>query len=106
MNLNFLLFTEGPPLPQEEIISSHKVEIPAVEIKCHALCQREQRCVGFNYRAAVNVENCQLTNVTKKRNTTKTGDWTLLFHDIEAVCLFILLHTLRFRKQLGNKIEA
>jgi hypothetical protein len=47
---------------------------------------KEPNCVGFNYRGAtVNVENCQLTNVTEERSTTQTGDWTLL-RDIEAVC--------------------
>ena len=91
-------FTASPPLPPEEIISVHKIEISdAVQITCAFVCQREPRCVGFNYRAAVSIENCQLTNVTKKRKTTNRGNWTLL-RDIEGVCLFILLRTLNFRK--------
>ncbi len=97
INFNFLLFTAGPPLPTADIISAHKIEISAVEVICYRICQREPRCVGFNYREAVNVENCQLTNLTEKRNTTKTGNWTLL-RDMEAVCLFTLLQTSSFRK--------
>ena len=62
------IFVAGPPLPPDEIISSHKVEISAVEIKCYSLCKGEPRCVGFNYRATtIDVNNCQLTNVSKKR---------------------------------------
>ena len=95
--MNLILFAVGPPLPPEEIISSHTIEISPVQIKCYALCDREPKCVGFNCREAVNVGNCQLTNVTEKRNTTKTGDWILL-RDMEAVCRYILLQTLSYRK--------
>ena len=84
--LNFYFDTGGPPLPADEVISSHSVENSAVQIKCYHLCQKEPKCVGFNYRiTTIKVENCQLTNVTKKRDTTTSGDWTLL-RDIEAVC--------------------
>ncbi|XP_028403421.1 fibrinogen C domain-containing protein 1-A-like [Dendronephthya gigantea] len=48
--------------------------------ECHTRCNDEEKCVGFNYRTTKNVENCQLTNVTKKRdNKTKTGDWILMY---------------------------
>ncbi|XP_028408882.1 uncharacterized protein LOC114531475 [Dendronephthya gigantea] len=50
---------------------------------CHTHCQDEEKCVGFNYRTTKNVENCQLTNVTKEREKTKTGDWMLML-DVEA----------------------
>ncbi|CAB4039837.1 Hypothetical predicted protein, partial [Paramuricea clavata] len=74
----------GPPLPSDEVISSHNVENPAVQIKCLTLCYKEPKCVGINYRiTTIKVKNCQLNNVTKKRDTTTSGDWTLL-HDIEA----------------------
>ena len=88
---SFSYFTEGPSLPPNEIISSHKLGIIAAEIRCYSLCQEESRCVGFNYRTtATNDENCQLTNVTRKRNTTKKGDWTLR-RDVEAVCFLFLV---------------
>jgi hypothetical protein len=81
----FYFETGGPALPLNEVISSHIVENLAVQIKCFHLCQKEPKCVGFNYRiTTINVENCQLTNVTKKRDTAQTGFWTLL-RDIEAV---------------------
>ncbi|CAB3994154.1 Hypothetical predicted protein, partial [Paramuricea clavata] len=74
----------GPRLPPDEVIASHSVENPAVQIKCYHLCQKEPKCVGFNYRIiTIKVENCQLTNVTKKRDTAASGDWILL-RDIEA----------------------
>ena len=58
-----------------------------VKIICHSLCEEKPTCVGFNFRnKATNDENCQLTNVTKRRNTAQRGDWTLL-NDIEAVRL-------------------
>ena len=82
---NFYFYTGGPSLTPDEVISSHSVGNSAVQIKCYNLCKKETKCVGFNYRiTTINVENCQLTNVTKKRDTTETGDWTLL-RDIEAV---------------------
>ncbi|CAB4037322.1 Hypothetical predicted protein, partial [Paramuricea clavata] len=75
---------EGPPLPPNEVISSHSVEGVDIQIKCYHFCQKEPKCVGFNYRITTfKVENCQLTNVTKKRDTATSGDWALL-RDIEA----------------------
>ncbi|XP_028408880.1 adhesion G protein-coupled receptor E2-like [Dendronephthya gigantea] len=50
---------------------------------CHNHCKDENKCVGFNYRTTKNVENCQLTNVTKEREKVKAGDWVLML-DIEA----------------------
>jgi hypothetical protein len=80
----FFYETGGPGLSLNEVISSHRVENIAVQIKCYHLCKKEPKCVGFNYRiTTIKIENCQLTNVTK-RGTTHTGDWTLL-RDIEAV---------------------
>ncbi|XP_028411181.1 microfibril-associated glycoprotein 4-like [Dendronephthya gigantea] len=51
---------------------------------CHTHCKDEDKCVGFNYRTTKNVENCQLTNVTRKQEETKlTGDW-ILMRNVEA----------------------
>ena len=67
---------------------SHKVEIMNIKIDCLFLCEAETRCVGFNFRiTATNGENCQLTNVTKKRNSPIKGDWILSL-DIEEVNAF------------------
>ncbi|CAB4037300.1 Hypothetical predicted protein, partial [Paramuricea clavata] len=74
----------GPSLPSNEVISSYRIEGVAIRIKCFTLCYKEPKCVGFNYRITTfKVENCQLTNVTKKRDTATSGDWALL-RDIEA----------------------
>ena len=79
--------TEGAILPINETISSHRVEEPAVHVKCCLLCDNEPKCVGFNYRTTtMNDENCQLSNVTRNTNTSKTGDWTL-FRDVNDVSL-------------------
>ena len=87
MFTNFVTFThaEGQILLPNETISSHRLEEPAVHVKCCLLCDNEPKCVGFNYRTtAMNDENCQLTNVTRNSNTSKTGDWAL-YLDMEAV---------------------
>ncbi|XP_028411122.1 ficolin-2-like [Dendronephthya gigantea] len=73
----------GPSLPADEIISRHNVTSSIVMLGCHTHCKDEDKCVGFNYRTTKNVENCQLTNVTRKKEETKTGDW-ILIQDVEA----------------------
>ena len=85
----FLIFnTGGPPLPPDEILSSHSVvgSADVAAIKCFSLCKNVGKCVGFNVKASLNDENCQLTNVTKSKNknTQKKGEWKL-FRDFEAV---------------------
>ena len=106
--MEVLVFTEGPPLLPDEIISSHNVGSVVVEIKCHSLCEKEPRCVGFNHRTtATNDENCQLTNVTKKRNTTTKGDWTLR-RDMEAVWIFLFIQVSKkiiFKPGLENELD-
>ncbi|CAB4027865.1 Hypothetical predicted protein, partial [Paramuricea clavata] len=76
-------------LPPDEIISSHNIDGPTTMIaaKCFFLCEKDGKCVGFNFRTQLNTENCQLTNVIQNRNENETrkGDWTL-FRDSEAVC--------------------
>ncbi|XP_028403391.1 uncharacterized protein LOC114526088 [Dendronephthya gigantea] len=74
----------GPSLPSCEIISRHNITSSDVVLGCHTHCKNEKECVGFNYRTTKNVENCQLTNVNRKKEETKTGDW-ILMRDIEAV---------------------
>ena len=89
MFTNFVTFAhaDGQTLPPNETISSHRLEEPAVHVKCCLLCEKEPKCVGFNYRATtMNGENCQLTNVTRNSNTSKTGDWAL-YLDMEAVTI-------------------
>ena len=89
MFTNFVTFAhaEGQILPPNETISSHRLEESAVHVKCCLLCDKEPKCVGFNYRTAtMNDENCQLTNVTGNSNTSKTGDWAL-YLDMEAVTI-------------------
>ncbi|XP_028411177.1 hemicentin-1-like [Dendronephthya gigantea] len=77
----------GPSLPADEIISRHNVTSSVVMLGCHTHCKDEDKCVGFNYRTTKNVENCQLTNVTRKKEETKlTGYWILmiLMRNVEA----------------------
>ncbi|XP_028411124.1 microfibril-associated glycoprotein 4-like [Dendronephthya gigantea] len=73
----------GPSLPDDEIISRHNITSLFVMFECHNHCNNKLECVGFNYRTTKNVENCQLTNVTRKKEETKTGDW-MLMQDVEA----------------------
>jgi hypothetical protein len=85
----FLIFnTGGPPLPPDEILSSHSVvgSADVAAINCFSLCKNVGKCVGFNVKASLNDENCQLTNVTKSKNknTSKKGEWKL-FRGFEAV---------------------
>jgi hypothetical protein len=63
--------------------------VSSVQAQCNILCYEEPKCVAFNFRTRTNVENCQLTHVTKTKNKYigENGDWTL-FHDVEAVCHF------------------
>ncbi|XP_028390967.1 ryncolin-1-like [Dendronephthya gigantea] len=71
----------GPSLRPEEIISNHTVNYGILPIECYELCQKEPKCVGFNYRDKMNVVNCQLTNITGKGNhfeTTEEGEWILM----------------------------
>ena len=71
--------TEGPSLSPEEIISSYHVDNRPVLIECSLLCKNEPKCVGFNYRITiVDIENCQLTNITENKNPENSGEWTLL----------------------------
>ena len=89
MFINFVTFThaDGAILPPNETISGHRLEEPAAHVKCCLSCDKEPKCVGFNYRTAtMNHENCQLTNVTGNSNTPKTGDWAL-YLDAEAVTI-------------------
>ena len=77
----FLLHLGGSSLPPNEIISNHTVNSGIVPIECYELCQKEPKCVGYNYRENINVVNCQLTNMTRKRDhTTMTGEgkWILM----------------------------
>ena len=84
-NLVTVAHADGTILPPNETISSHRLEEPAVHVKGCLLCDKEPKCVGFNYRTAtMNDENCQLTNVTRNSNTSKRGDWALNIA-IEAV---------------------
>ncbi|XP_028408878.1 cysteine-rich with EGF-like domain protein 2-B [Dendronephthya gigantea] len=80
---SYIIIKGGPSLPADEIISKHNITSLHVMLGCHNLCKDEEKCVGFNYRTTKNVENCQLTNVTKEREKAKTGDWVLML-DIEA----------------------
>ena len=77
-------FLGGPSLPVDEIVSRHNVTSSDVMLGCHSHCEGETKCVGFNYRTTKNVENCQLINVTKKKEETKTGEW-ILMQKVEAV---------------------
>ncbi|XP_028411128.1 microfibril-associated glycoprotein 4-like [Dendronephthya gigantea] len=74
----------GPSLPDDEIISRHNITSLFVMFECHNHCNDKLECVAFNYRTTKNVENCQLTNVTRKKEETKTGDW-ILMQDVEAI---------------------
>ena len=75
-------------MPPDEILSSHSVggSADVAAIKCFSLCKIDAKCVGFNVKASLNDENCQLTNVTKSKNknTSKKGEWKL-FRGFEAV---------------------
>ena len=72
-------YTEGPSLSPEEIISSYHVDNRPVPIECSLLCENEPKCTGFNYRITImNIENCQLTNITENKNPENSGEWTLL----------------------------
>ncbi|XP_028411137.1 ryncolin-1-like [Dendronephthya gigantea] len=73
----------GQSLPDDEIISRHNITSSFVMFECHNHCNNKLECVGFNYRTTKNVENCQLTNVIRKKEETKTGDW-MLMQDVEA----------------------
>ncbi|CAB4027201.1 Hypothetical predicted protein [Paramuricea clavata] len=81
------IYEGGPPLPPDEILSSHSVggSADVAAIKCFSLCKNVGKCVGFNVKASLNDENCQFTNVTKSKNknTPKKGEWKL-FRDFEA----------------------
>ncbi|XP_028390976.1 ryncolin-1-like [Dendronephthya gigantea] len=75
----YTIKTDRLSLPPDEIISNHTVNSGFVPIECYELCKKESKCVGFNYRDKINVVNCQLTNVTGKRDhTAMTGEWTLM----------------------------
>ena len=72
-------YTEGPSLSPEEIISSYHVDNRPAPIECSLLCKNEPKCTGFNYRITImNIENCQLTNITENKNPENSGEWTLL----------------------------
>ena len=80
------LLSEGSTLPQDEIISSHTVKSGIIPIECYEICQKEPKCVGFNYRDKISDVNCQLTNVTGDRNhMAMTGEWILML-DGKAIC--------------------
>ncbi|XP_028391352.1 techylectin-5B-like [Dendronephthya gigantea] len=83
--LTFSIVTTGRlSLPPDEIISNHTVNSGFVPIGCYELCEKEPKCVGFNYRETLNVVNCQLTNITGKRGhnaMTGEGKWTLMLND-------------------------
>ena len=77
----YRLLLGGSSLPRDKIISNHTVNSGIVPIECYELCQKESKCVGFNYIEKINVMNCQLTNITGKRiHTTMTGEgeWILM----------------------------
>ncbi|XP_028413265.1 ficolin-2-like [Dendronephthya gigantea] len=55
-----------------------------VPIECYELSEKEPKSVGFNYKVTINVVNCQLINITGKRNhvvITKEGEWILMVDD-------------------------
>ncbi|XP_028413271.1 ficolin-2-like [Dendronephthya gigantea] len=75
---------ESSHLPSDKIVSSHTIKSGAVVIECHKFCKNEPKCVGFNYRITKDVLNCQLTNITGKRDhATSKGEW-ILMEDVEA----------------------
>ncbi|XP_028391512.1 techylectin-5B-like [Dendronephthya gigantea] len=78
--------TGGSTLPPDEIISNHTVNSGIVPIECYELCQKQPKCVGFNYRDTTNVVNCQLTNITKKRadHNLIIGKWLLMLDEEAA----------------------
>ncbi|XP_028391009.1 ficolin-1-like [Dendronephthya gigantea] len=79
-----IVTTGGSSLPPDEIISSHTIKSGFVPIECYELCQKEPKCVGFNYRETLNVVNCQLTNITGKTDhnaMTGEGEWMLMNDD-------------------------
>ena len=79
-------YTDGPSLPPEQIISSHNVN-PPVQANCNYLCYTESKCVGFNFRTKTNdnlAVNCQLTNMSRKRENMEEGEWTF-FYNVDEV---------------------
>ncbi|XP_028391513.1 ficolin-2-like [Dendronephthya gigantea] len=68
-------------LPPDEIISDHTVMSGIVPIECYELCQKELKCVGFNYRDRINVVNCQLTNIRSHTVMAGEGEWILMLDD-------------------------
>ncbi|XP_028413268.1 ficolin-1-like [Dendronephthya gigantea] len=74
----------GSTLRSDEIISNHTVNSEFVKIECLELCQKEPKCVGFNYRDKMNVVNCQLATLIGKTNHTAIkgeGEWILMNDD-------------------------
>jgi predicted transcriptional regulator len=45
--------------------------VSSVQAQCNILCYEEPKCVAFNFRTRTNVENCQLTHVTKTKNVNE-----------------------------------
>ena len=90
--LNYILYADGPALPQEEVISSSNVQ-PSVQVHCNILCHKEPNCVGFNFRRESKTENCQLTYTAKGMTNTGSGDWTL-FMAADVVCKAVALDNL------------
>ncbi|XP_028390983.1 ficolin-2-like [Dendronephthya gigantea] len=77
-----IITTGGSSLHPDEIISSHTVNSGIVPIECYELCQKEPKCVGYNYRETINVVNCQLTKFTEKKNDiVMTGEWMLMLDE-------------------------
>ncbi|XP_028391268.1 ficolin-2-like isoform X2 [Dendronephthya gigantea] len=79
--------TAGPSLPPDKIVSTHTFNSEFVQIECLEICEKELKCIGFkiSYRDKMNVVNCQLANVTGKKdhNATTEGEWILML-DNEA----------------------
>ncbi|XP_028391562.1 ryncolin-1-like [Dendronephthya gigantea] len=76
--------TGGLSLSPDEIISNHTIMQGIVPIECYEHCQKEPGCVGYNYKDKINVVNCQLTNISEKREQTsmmEEGEWTLMLDD-------------------------
>ncbi|XP_028413283.1 fibrinogen C domain-containing protein 1-like [Dendronephthya gigantea] len=82
----------GSTLRPDETKSNHTVNSEFVKIECLELCQKEPKCVGFNYRDKMNVVNCQLANLTGKTNHTAMkgeGEWILMNDDKATSCAYL-----------------